>query len=147
MRVAERTKETSEINEKLLQEIKDRKEAEENYRLLFEHVSDVVFTMDTELILTSVTPSVEKALGYKPQELVGRHVSELSVLEPSYYEKAVMDILRVLSGERTYATYQFVAKDGQIKVEHVSGSPIYRDGKPIGCGWPQGLNPFWHLNS
>jgi len=132
MRVAERTKEISEINEKLLQEIKDRKEAEENYRLLFEHVSDVVYTMDTELILTSVTPSVEKALGYKPQELVGRHVSELSVLEPSQYEKAVMDILRVLSGERTYATYQFVAKDGQIKVGHVSGSPIYRDGKVVG---------------
>lgn len=131
-KVMERTKEISQANEKLLQEIEERKKVEENFRLLFEHVLDVVYTINTELIVTSVTPSVEKSLGYTPQELIGKHVSEVNVLEPSCFERAISDIFKVLSGERVYSTYEFLTKDGQKKIGHVSGSPIYREGKLVG---------------
>ena len=44
---------------------------EEKYRLIIENMTDVIWQTSTDLIITYVTPSVNKLLGYDPQELVG----------------------------------------------------------------------------
>jgi len=36
---------------------------EERYRLSFENVTDVIYTIDADLKVTSVSPSVERILG------------------------------------------------------------------------------------
>jgi PAS domain S-box-containing protein len=46
------------------------KKNEEKYRLLAANVSDVIWTMDFDLNYTYVSPSVEKARGYTPEELI-----------------------------------------------------------------------------
>ena len=42
------------------------REREEKYRLAFENTSDGIFTIDPDFNILSITPSVERQLGYKP---------------------------------------------------------------------------------
>ena len=107
---------------------------EERYRLSFENVTDVIYTIDTDLNILSISPSVERILGYKPQDFIGRPVSDLGyILTPESFEQAIADISLILKGETIPATiYRFIAKDGTIKYGEVSGSPIMREGKIIG---------------
>lgn len=49
---------------------KELKKSENNYRLLIENVSDVIWTSDKEFKLNFITKSVIKFLGYTPDELM-----------------------------------------------------------------------------
>jgi len=113
---------------------KELKILEEKYRLSFDNVTDVIYTIDNDLNVLSVSPSVERILGYKPQDFIGRPVSDFgNILTPESFEQAVADIGLILKGETITATiYRFIAKDGTIKYGEVSGSPIMRDGRIIG---------------
>jgi two-component system, cell cycle sensor histidine kinase and response regulator CckA len=51
--------------------------SEEKYRLITEHMRDVVWQTTPDLVITYVTPSVKRLLGYEPQEIVGRHLTDL----------------------------------------------------------------------
>ncbi len=110
------------------------KTMEEMYRLSFEHVTDVIYTIDADLRITSISPSVERILGYKPQDFLGRPVADLgNIFVPEFLEQAVADMGSVLKGETIpAATYQFISKDGTIKYGEVSGSPIMREDRVIG---------------
>jgi len=107
---------------------------EEQTRLSFENVSDVVFTLDMDLKIFSMSPSVEKVLGYKAQDFIGRNVSDLkSILTGQSLDQAINHISRILKGETTPPSiYEFIAKDQTIRVGEVSGSPIIRDGNISG---------------
>ena len=107
---------------------------EEKYRLSFENVTDVIYTIDTNLNISSVSPSVKGLLGYKPEDFIGRPVSDLeNILKPESFQQAIADTSLILKGETIPATvYQFIAKDGTIKYGEVSGSPLMHDGKIMG---------------
>jgi PAS domain S-box-containing protein len=139
LRVKERTVELAQANQELQDEIAERKrvetalrESEEKYRSHFEHVNEVIYSIDLELRVLSVSPSVERHLGYKPEELIGRSMHELNFLTANSVEAAFSDALRVLSGERIDSTvYEFIAKDGTRKLSEVSGAPLFREGKVV----------------
>jgi PAS domain S-box-containing protein len=126
--------EDANVRNKEKQAEEDLKESENKYRLSFENVTDVVFTIDNDLNISSVSPSVERLLGYKPQDFIGQPVSNLgNILTPESLDQAIADIGFVLKGETISATiYQFIAKDGTIKYGEISGSPLMRKGKIIG---------------
>ena len=107
---------------------------EERYRLSFENVTDVVYTIDTDLNVLDVSPSVERILGYKPQEFIGRPISSLrDIFTPESFEQTVADINMVLKGEIIPSTIcRFIARDGTQKVGEASGSPLKRDGLILG---------------
>ena len=107
--------------------------SEEKYALSFKNIFDTIYTIDSNFMVTNVTPNVEKMLGYKAEELMNRPVQDLNIITPESLQKAASDIMRVLSGETIPASiYEFIAKDGTRKFGEVSGSPMYRDGKIIG---------------
>jgi len=109
-----------------------QREAESLYRLHFENVSDVIYSVDPELKVSSISPSVERLLGYKPEELIGRPFQELNLLAPEYLEQAASDIVRVLEGERiSSAEYQFIARDATKKWGEISGTPLIKDGQVV----------------
>ena len=107
---------------------------EERYRLSFKNVMDVVYMIDSELKILDVSPSVERILGYRPEEFIGRSVDDLKyIFKPESFEQAVNDTDRILQGETlTASIYDFVARDGSLKIGEVSGSPVRREGKIIG---------------
>ncbi len=108
--------------------------SEECYRSSFRNASDVIYTMDKDLNIISMSPSVERILGYKPQDFIGRSVTDMGhIFTPESFEQAVADISLILKGETITATvYRFIAKDGSIKYGEVSGSPLMREGKIVG---------------
>jgi PAS domain S-box-containing protein len=108
--------------------------SEQRYRLSFENATDVSYAIDNDLNVLTVSPSVERILGYKPQDFIGRPVSDLGyILTQESFEQIIADISLVLKGEIIPAAiYRFIAKDGTIKYGEVSGSPLMREGKIIG---------------
>ena len=139
-RVERRTAQLLEANEGLQNEILERRKAEElfraseeKYRLLFENSFDVIYSIDRQFNVVSVSPSVERALGYNPAELVGRPIYELNLIPQKYMELAVSQITRVFRGEFIPPTeYEFFAKDGTVKIAQISGAPLFRKGEVVG---------------
>lgn len=107
---------------------------EERYRLSFENASDTIYTIDADSTISSVSPSAERILGYKPQDLIGRSVSDMEfILTPESFKRAIADVSLILTGEKIPAViYEFVARDGAIKIVEVSGSPMMCDGQVTG---------------
>jgi PAS domain-containing protein len=65
------------------------RETADKYHIHFSLANDVLYTTDENFVIQSVSPSVERALGYKPEELVGRSFAELNLITPEYLDKAV----------------------------------------------------------
>ena len=108
----------------------------EEYRLAFEHVTDIVFSTDINLNVVKVSPSVERMLGYKPDDFMGRSIYNMPnilVLSSDSVERALAETSLVMKGETIQnSVYSLSAKDGSVKYIEVSGSPIMQDGKIIG---------------
>jgi len=106
---------------------------EKRLRLVFEHSSDVIYTLDCDFRVTSVSPSVERYLGYRTEELVGKPFSDINVVAPESLEAAIKDTLQTLAGGTVpTAEYVFIRKDGSRVIGEVSGSPLMENGKIVG---------------
>ncbi len=105
VRVLERTAELVEANEKLKQEIAERKrieaelaDSESRYRLLVETADDVIWTADTNLGFTYVSPSVKKVLGFTVDEMM--RTDPLEGLSPPA-RRRLLQVLDVEPAEET----------------------------------------------
>lgn len=56
---------------------KMRKHADDMYRLLSENTGDIIALHDLDMSFKYVSPSIEKVLGYKPIELIGKSPKEV----------------------------------------------------------------------
>lgn len=108
------------------------KASEEKYRLHFENVNDVIYTLDGQFHITSVSPSVFRHLGYTPEELLNKSLIEMDVLVPEYYELALANMQKIFAGERIASEeYEFLTKDRQRLVGEVSGAPVFHNGEVV----------------
>jgi len=109
------------------------KASKERYKLLFDSINEVIYSIDLNYTITSVSPSMERYLGYKNEEFIGKSVIDLNILSERYLEKGFSQITRVLQGEVFESEeYEFITKDRKIKFAEVSGAPIIENGKIIG---------------
>ncbi len=69
--------------------------SEEKYRNIYENVADVIYETDNQGHLTSISPSVEKLGGFRPEELLGRSVTDFFVFPEQY---VAMDTLMIENG-------------------------------------------------
>ena len=69
--------------------------SEEKYRKIYENVADVIYETDNQGHLTSISPSIEMQGGYRPEELIGRSVTEFFVFPEQY---AALDALIMENG-------------------------------------------------
>ena len=108
-------------------------EKQERCRLHYSLSNDISFQYDINFVLQHVSPNVERILGYKPDELVGRHFLELNLLDPEDMNEALDNALHVISGSALLSSlYQFITKDGVKKFGEVSGIPFMRNGRIVG---------------
>ncbi len=105
----------------------------ERYEQHFRDSTDVILSIGGGPRLLSVSPSVERLLGYTPEEIIGRPFDELNFIAPESLERFVNDSLSVLAGESTIPwEYVFIAKDGTRKVGEVSYTPLIKGGEIVG---------------
>ena len=117
----------------LRQENEALSERIENYNLHFSMADDVMYSYNNEFKILAISTNVERVLGYRPDEMIGKSFQSLGVLDPVDMHRAAEDALQVLSGKPVlYSTYQFITKDGVKKYGEVSGVPINKDGRVIG---------------
>jgi PAS domain S-box-containing protein len=69
--------------------------SEEKYRKIYQNVADVIYETDNQGNLTSISPSIEKRGGYRPEELIGHSVTEFFVFQEQY---AALDALIMENG-------------------------------------------------
>jgi PAS domain S-box-containing protein len=69
--VRQRTGELESVNSELAAKNAKLAASEQRYRLLAENSSDVIWTADLEMRTTYISPSVEAASGFKPEEMIG----------------------------------------------------------------------------
>lgn len=99
------------------------KESEERHRLLTEHAQDVILTMDMDLNLTYVSPSVVDLLGFEVDEVLIKNVAD--VLTPDSLELVNKSL------EETLILEQTVGKDGyrdpplELEAYHKDGSTVW----------------------
>ncbi|WP_418791578.1 PAS domain S-box protein [Phosphitispora sp. TUW77] len=103
----------------LLEDITKRKKSELKlkrseiyYRSLIENVSDIIVVLDATGKITYVSPSVERYLGYIPEELLGRNTFEY--FHPADVDRALNDFLLIhkVPSVGIGTEYRFMHKSG-----------------------------------
>jgi PAS domain S-box-containing protein len=104
--------------------------SDEKYRIIFENVEDVIYETDYRGFLTFVSPSAERYVGLKSEELAGMHIRDLLV-NPADYERlnTTFEALGFIKDYELRMKY----KDGQGAVVSFSARPILNErGEPVG---------------
>jgi len=92
------------------------RESEQKYRLLAESMRDVLFTQDLDFQITYVSPSVERVLGYTPDEVM-RRGSE-GIMTPESFAKAASSFRAAIAAaekgdiQLPFMEFEYVRKDG-----------------------------------
>jgi len=116
------------------------RESERRYRLLAENVTDVIWTADTNLQFTYISPSVSHLLGYSVEEVMAQTMEER--LTPASLEVAREAFAKVLAVDdaaqeglfrsRTL-DLEFTCKDGSTVWTGVKATLLCDpDGRPVG---------------
>lgn len=101
------------------------KEREEQFRALIENSSDIVEIIDSSNRIEYISPSVQRILGYQPEEMIGR--SGLEFNHPDEFEMIAAVITEIVeTGTPGTATFRCRHKDGSWRVFEGIGSLLPR---------------------
>lgn len=110
------------------------KQSEARHRLLTDHASDVILTMDPQGQLTYVSPAVERLRGYTVAEVLRQHICETMTPDSAQLVQAQIDLSRKLVAEgQPYP--EFVA---ELEQRHKAGHTIWVEIKTSGIYDEQG---------
>ncbi len=107
-------------------------ESEKKYRHLVENISDVVYTVDKDGVLTYVSPAIESLSGYIPSDLIGRSLTEL--IHQEDLPLMIEALQRSIASDHIEepSEYRYVTKSGEIRWVRVSGRPVFMGDRLVG---------------
>jgi PAS domain S-box-containing protein len=108
------------------------KEREENFRALIDNSLDISVITNADQTIRYVNPSVERILGYKPEELIGKNAFEF--LSPDDVENITrnFDAFAKYPGQPVSIDVRFRHKDGSWRVLEGIANNLVDD--PTVCG-------------
>ncbi len=123
------------LNREMQEEIHERKRVEKEledsqylHRHLFENISDWIYSHDLDGNMLSINPRAAQRLGYLPEEMLGRHVTDF--LTPKSRDHFFDDYLQWLIGD--------AAVEGVSIFESRDGSPCYLEYHNVMVGGEDG---------
>jgi PAS domain S-box-containing protein len=129
--VLERTKELESTNEKLRLEMAERQRAEQevaktakHYQSLIENGLDIITVLDSDGTIRYESPSVERVLGYRPEELINRNAFDYIHPDDSAATYAVFNTAVKEPGRNDGAELRFRHKDGSWRILEVIGKSL-----------------------
>ena len=98
-------------------------ESEELYRLLAENAKDIIATIDMDLRLTYVSPSVKATLGFEAEELISKSITDL--LTPDSLALVNNAFEEALHFEQTVGKDGYEAPPLEVETYHKNGATIW----------------------
>jgi PAS domain S-box-containing protein len=98
------------------------KESEKKYRDLVENISDVIYSIDADGVVTYISPAIESFLGYSPSEIIGTPFIEFVYKKD--WPRTRKRFEETLSGDIKPSEYRIVDKFGKIHWILVSSRPV-----------------------
>jgi PAS domain S-box-containing protein len=100
-------------------------ESEKKYRELVEDINDAIYSVDTKGNVVYISPAIKSLLGYEPNELIGKHFSDL--VHPDDLQAMKKAFEPSLVGKATPADYRILNKDGSYTWVRALSNPIKDD--------------------
>ncbi|PWB45831.1 MAG: hypothetical protein C3F12_07025 [Candidatus Methylomirabilota bacterium] len=126
-------------NAKLFEEVhtyaQAAKASEEKYRLLAEHVRDIIYALDADGRFTYVNPGIEAILGYAPNELTDRDF--IDILTPASRHHVLEIFAKAAEGTDPFNFYELdmVKRADAVSVPFEIGMLTTRDAAGRVTGW------------
>ena len=138
--VSQRTSEMKALNERLTKEIDERKQMERTlredhrqYRALVENNNDIICELNTDGLITYISPGVTDVYGYTPEELLGKPLTETM---PDDEAEKISEILAdALANPKPTVLLEtkHIHKNGHQVIIETSGEPFFNsEGELIG---------------
>lgn len=105
------------------------KESEDKYRSLIENINDVIFRVDAKQIITYISPVVQKILGFRPDEVIGRSFHDF-VGENSEALNSRFELLK--KKDEIHSVYKLKTKSGEDHWIRLSTKPIIENNQFVG---------------
>ena len=103
------------------------RDSEAMYRDLVENINDVLYAIDTEGLVTYVSPAIESFLGLPPERFIGQPFAQYVL--PEDLDRAADNIRQLMSGNSPGPNeYRVVRPSGEIRWVRVSSRPTFSDG-------------------
>jgi PAS domain S-box-containing protein len=104
--------------------------SEEKYRELVENMNDVLYSVGLDGTIKYVSPSIERVIGYRPEEIIGSRFSGL--LHPDDVARMGIEFRRRVEGVVETSEYRLVAKGGGIRWASTTSHQLRSGGKVVG---------------
>lgn len=106
--------------------------SEAHFRTLIENASDLVTVLDAEGVIRFQGPSIERLMGYRPEEVLGRLAAELVHPEDLPLMTAVSEQALTSPGLPTTAEFRFRHQDGSWRwIQSIGRSTIDSTGQRV----------------
>ncbi|MCX8038507.1 MAG: PAS domain S-box protein [Candidatus Sumerlaeia bacterium] len=118
----------------VIRDITEQKRAEETlgqreayFRALIENTSDIIVVQNADRTMRYVSPAVERILGYRPEEIIGRTPSEFIHPDDQQPTRDVLLGLLEKPGATARAEFRLYHKDGSIRICEGIGKNLLHD--------------------
>lgn len=111
---------------------KSLEENERKHQLIFETLTDVIFSLDAQGRITYLSPQFENITGYRIKDIYGRPY--MDIIDPEYHERAMEMFQQGLSGKDVpMYRMDIVAADGRRIPVEINAKTVWDSaGRPIG---------------
>ncbi len=105
-------------------------QSEKKYRELTENINDIIYAVNTEGIVTYISPVVENISLYKQVDIIGKPFANFIYEEdlPRVQESFV----KTISGQLEPLEYRIKDKNGNLRWISSSSKPVIENGKAVG---------------